>query len=101
MDACIGVTWFVSVPAETRCWLPRPQTREKTYRYTGAVRSKCVVASQEQAPLTVKALAHSLASWCWYRRTVSAGTRGPIVYEWSRTRVTRCKEGLPSGACGS
>jgi len=79
MAACLGVTWFVSVPAETRWWLQRPQTREKPSRDTGAVRSTCVVALQEQAPLTVKALAQSLASWCWYRRTVAAGPKGPIV----------------------
>ena len=73
------MTWLVSVPAETRCWLQRPQTMEKTSRDKGAVRSTCVVALQEQAPLTVKALAPSLASWCWYRRTVSEGTKGPIA----------------------
>ena len=95
MDACVGVTWFVSVPAETRCWLQRPPTTEKTYRYKGAVRSKRVVASQGQAPRTVEALAQSLAPSCWYRRTVSEGTKGPIVYELSRTRVTLCKDGLP------
>src|SRR6266446_3504223 len=39
VDACVGVTWFVSVPAETRCWLQRPPITEKTYRYKGAVRS--------------------------------------------------------------
>jgi len=95
MDACVGVTWFVSVPAETRCWLQRPPTTEQTYRYKGTVRSKRVVASQEQAPRTVEALAQSLAPSCWYRRTVSEGTKGPIVSEVSRTRVTLCKEGLP------
>ena len=95
MEACVGVTWFVAVPAETRCWLQRPPTTEKTYRYKGVVRSKCVVASQAQAPLTIEALAQSLASSCWYRRTVSEGTKGPIVYELSRRRVTLCKDGLP------
>ena len=30
MDACVGVTWFVAVSAETRCWLQRPPTTEKT-----------------------------------------------------------------------
>ena len=59
MDARVGVTWLVSVPAETRCWLQRPPTTEKTYRYKGAVRSKRVLPSQRQTPLTVAALAQS------------------------------------------
>jgi hypothetical protein len=40
-------------------------------------------------------LAQSLASSCWYRRTVSAGTKGPIAYEFARKRVTLSKAGLP------
>jgi len=30
VDSCIGVTSLVSIPAETRCWLQRPLTTEKT-----------------------------------------------------------------------
>ena len=62
---------------------------------TGEVRAKRVVAPETQAPLTVAALAQSLASSCWYRRTVSEGTKGPIAYEFARKRVTLCKDGLP------
>ncbi len=56
---------------------------------------KRVVASATQAPLTVTALAESLPSAAWYCRTVSEGTKGPIVYAFARKRVTLCKEGLP------
>jgi hypothetical protein len=31
MDACVGVTALVAIPAETRCWLQRPPTAEKRY----------------------------------------------------------------------
>ena len=95
IDACVGVTALVSVPADTRCWLQRPPTTEHTYPYKGAVHVKRVVASATQAPLTVTALAESLPSAAWYRRTVSEGTKGPIVYAFARKRVTLCKEGLP------
>jgi len=95
LDACLGVTSLVAVPAETRCWPQRPPTTEHTYTYKGAVRSKRVVAPETQPPLTVTALAKSLPSAAWYRRTVSEGTKGPIVYEFSRKRVTLCKEGVP------
>src|SRR6266436_5791291 len=54
-----------------------------------------MVAAETQAPVTVETLAQSLASSCWYRRTVSEGTKGPIAYEFARKRVTLSKEGLP------
>src|SRR5262249_7399861 len=31
----------------------------------------------------------------WYRRQVAEGTKGPIIYEFARQRVTLCKDGLP------
>jgi SRSO17 transposase len=95
IDACVGVTALVSVPADTRCWLQRPPTTEKTYTYKGEVRAKRVVTSDTSVPLTVTELAVSLPSSAWYRRTVSEGTKGPIDYEFARKRVTLCKDGLP------
>jgi SRSO17 transposase len=43
----------------------------------------------------VATVAASLPASSWYRRKVSEGTKGPIVYEFARQRVTLCKEGLP------
>jgi SRSO17 transposase len=94
VDACIGVTAFVAIPSETRCWLQRPRTEEKTYRYKSEERSKRVVAV-DTPPCTVAALAASLPTSSWYRRTVSEGTKGPIAYAFARQRVTLCKDGLP------
>ena len=95
VDSCIGVTSLVSIPADTRCWLQRPLTTEKTSTYRGEVRAKRLVAAETQAPVTVETLAQSLASSCWYRRTVSEGTKGPIEYAFARKRVTLSKAGLP------
>jgi SRSO17 transposase len=95
VDACVGVTTFVAIPSETRCWLQRPQTESKTYTYKGDVRAKCVVAATTHAPRSVAALAASLPASSWYQRTVSEGTKGPIRYAFARRRVTLCKEGLP------
>ena len=94
VEVCVGVTTFVAIPAETRCWLQRPQTENQTYTYKGDVRSKRVVVPHT-APCTVAALAASLPASRWYRRTVSEGTKGPITYAFVRQRVTLCKEGLP------
>jgi SRSO17 transposase len=95
VDACVGVTTLVAIPADTRCWLQRPQTEDKTYIYKGDVRAKRVVVAPHHAPSSVAAVAASLPASSWYQRTVSEGTKGPIVYECARTRVTLCKDGLP------
>jgi SRSO17 transposase len=95
VDACVGVTTFVAIPAETRCWLQTPRTEEQTYRYKGAVRSKRVVVAPGKAACPVATLAASRPASSWYRRPVSEGTKGPIVYECARQRVTLCKDGLP------
>ena len=69
VDACVGVTAFVAIPAETRCWLQRPRTEDKIYRYKGEVRSKRVVVAPDNAPCSVAAVAASLPASRWYRRT--------------------------------
>ena len=95
VDACVGVTTFVAIPAETRCWLQAPRTTEQTYPYAGEVHSKRVVVGSDHAPCPVAALAVNLPASRWYRRKVSEGTKGPIEYAFARQRVTLCKEGLP------
>jgi len=95
IEACVGVTAFVAIPAETRCWLQRPRTEDKTYTYKGAVHAKRVVVAPTHAPRSVAALAVSLPAASWYQRTVSEGTKGPLVYEFARQRITLCKDGLP------
>jgi SRSO17 transposase len=95
VDACVGVTSFVAIPADTRCWLQRPSTADQTYQYKGQERSKRVLVTPDNAARPVAAMAASLPASRWYRRTVSEGTKGPIVYEFARTSVTLCKEDLP------
>jgi SRSO17 transposase len=95
VDACVGVTTFVAIPSETRCWLQRPQTEDKTYIYKGDVRAKRVIVAPTNAPSSVAALAASLPASSWYQRTVSEGTKGPIASAFARRRVTLCKDSLP------
>jgi SRSO17 transposase len=95
VDACVGVTTLVAIPADTRCWLQAPRTEAQGYRYKGEVRSKRVVVARATAPCAVAAVAARLPASRWYRRKVSEGTKGPIEYEFARQRVTLCKDGLP------
>jgi len=95
VDACVGVTTLVAIPAETRCWLQRPQTEDKTYLYKREARAKRVVVATEPAACPVATVAASLPAARWYRRKVSEGTKGPIEYAFARQRVTLWKAGLP------
>jgi len=79
VDTCVGVTTFVAIPSETRCWLQRPRTEDKTYISKGGARSKRVVVVPEHPPRTVATLAANLPASCWYQRKVSEGTKGPMV----------------------
>ena len=98
VEACAGLTYVVAIPADTRCWLQGPVMEAKQYTYKGEVRSERTVVSKDSHPPTVKAIAHSLHETFWYRRTVSEGTKGPIAYEFTKRRVTLCRDGLPDRA---
>ena len=95
VDACVGVTTLVAIPAETRCWLQRPQTGDKTYRYKREERAKRVVVGAPAPPGGGGPRGGGPPPPRWYRRKVSEGTKGPIEYAFARQRVTLCKEGLP------
>jgi SRSO17 transposase len=95
VDSCVGVTYFVSIPSDSLCWLQRPITREKKYRYKGEVRLKRVVEKTEKKPISVETLAKNINDFFWYRRTVSEGTKGPIEYEFTKRQVILAKKGLP------
>jgi SRSO17 transposase len=90
-----GVSYFVSAPADTRCWLKTPVTRKKTYRYRGEIKEKRVLESTEKKPITVEELAYSISDFYWYRRKVSEGIKGPIEYEFTKKEVMLSKNGLP------
>jgi SRSO17 transposase len=94
-DALIDTTYFVSVPSNTLCWLKSPMTVKKKYKYKGDQRTKTVLVDTEQKPISLSELAKNTNSFFWYRRKVSEGTKGPIVYEFTRRRVRISADGLP------
>jgi hypothetical protein len=87
VEALVGVTYFVSVPENTMCWLQSPVTIKKQYKYCGELRTKTVLADAIQKPITVATVAKNINSYFWYLRKVSEGTKGPISYEFTRRRV--------------
>ena len=90
-----GTTYFVSVPKKTLCWLKMPMAISKQYRWGGKIRTKTVLADTDSKPMAVCELAKSINDYFWYRRKVSEGTKGPIVYEFTRRQVILSASGLP------
>ncbi len=98
VETCWGVTYLVAIPADTRCWLHGPVMQTHSYRYRGQPRTKRIVTPKDSHPPTVEMIAKRLPETCWYRRTVSEGTKGPIIYEFTKRQVTLCREGIPDRA---
>ena len=96
VENCVGVTYFVSIPHDTLCWLKQPITRKKLYKYKGEIRSKLVVEQTEGKPIPVKTVAENINDYFWYRRKVSEGTKGPIEYEFTKRQIVISNNGLPS-----
>ena len=95
LEAHANTTYFVQAPSDTRCWIKRPVTREKKYKYKGKTRTKRIVEKTEKKPIDVSTLAKSINDYFWYRRKVSEGTKGPIEYEFTKRRVVLSNNGLP------
>ena len=95
VEALPDKVYFVSVSANTLCWLKRPMTVVKQYKWGGEIKSKTIMADANQKPMTVENLAKNINNYFWYRREVSEGTKGPIVYEFTRRRIILSASGLP------
>jgi SRSO17 transposase len=96
VEEAAGTIYFVSIPADTRCWLQGPVMATKQYTYNGERRTKRMVAATGKKPIVVEALAKSLHDCFWYQRQVSEGTKGAIQYEFTKRQVTLCGDGLPT-----
>ena len=95
VEALPDVVYFGSVSKDTLCWLKRPMTIVKKYKWAGKTKTKTVLADAKQKPMKMEDLAKNINDYFWYRREVSEGTKGPIVYEFTRRRVILAASGLP------
>jgi len=95
VEALPGITYFVSVTKSTQCWLKRPMTIAKQYRWGGETRTKTALSDTASKPMSVEELGKNINDYFWYRREVSEGTKGPIVYEFTRRRIIVSAAGLP------
>jgi SRSO17 transposase len=95
VEAIPGATYFVSVTKSTLCWLKDPLTVHRKYRWGGQTKTKKMIADSAGKPMTVSDLAKNINDYFWYRRKVSEGAKGPIVYEFTRRQVVLSINGLP------
>jgi SRSO17 transposase len=95
VESLPGITYFVSISKATQCWLKRPMTVTRQYRWGGKVRTKTTLVDTDSKPIRFDELAKNINDYFWYRRQVSEGTKGPIVYEFTRRQVILSDEGLP------
>ncbi len=95
VEALPDKTYFVSVPKDTLCWLKRPMAITKQYLWGGKTRTKTVLVDPNSKPISVDELAGNINDYFWYRRKVSEGTKGPIVYEYTRRQIIISAGGLP------
>lgn len=91
----VGLSYFVSIPSDTRFWFQRPVIEKKYPRRKGRNSTKHKLGAKAKAPIEVRTFAKSLNKFFWYKRKVSEGSKGPIEYEFTRRRVVLCKDGLP------
>ncbi len=89
------ITYYVSIPCNTLCWLKQPVLEEKEYKYKGEKKTKVIVSKNESKPVSFEKIAKSTNSFFWYNRKVSEGTKGPIKYEFTRKRVILSENGFP------
>src|SRR5262245_57304188 len=92
-EACVGTVACVATPEDTRGWRHPLPTQLHTYKYRGEMRTKRAVAPLGTPPRRVAKIARKLSARCWYRRTVSAGAKGPMTYALARQRVRLCQDG--------
>ena len=98
VEALPDVTYFVQITKSTQVWLKQPMTITRNYRWGGKTKSKTVVINADSSPIRLDDLAANINNYFWYRRKVSEGAKGPIVYEFTRRRVVLSGEGLPQKA---
>jgi hypothetical protein len=70
-------------------------TITRQYNWGGKTRSKAVLLGPDSKPISVDELARNINDYFWYRRKVSEGTKGPIVYEFTRRQVILSAAGFP------
>lgn len=79
--------YFVSVPENTQFWLTQDELLKEKPLFKKEAKARKGITFSEPETIIVKKFALDLNSYCWYRRKVSEGAKGPLEYEFSRHRI--------------
>jgi SRSO17 transposase len=91
----IGLWSFAEVPHDTRVGPQRRATGLPPWSGQGRPPPRVRLGEGEAEPVTVVQLAAMLPRKGWRRRTIQAGSKGPLVARLARVRVIAVREGLP------
>jgi SRSO17 transposase len=94
-EALPDATYLVQASKSTQVWLKHPMNVTREYRWGGKKKSKSEKIDSKSGPIRVDKLAANINNYYWYRRKVSEGTKGPVMYEYTRRRVIISVKGLP------
>jgi SRSO17 transposase len=90
-----GRFYVLAVSANTRVWTERPQVEEPVEQTGGRPQLAPRLAPGAPTARMVSEVVASLPSHAWKRLAVMEGEKGPIQYQWARTRVVESRDRLP------
>ncbi len=90
----VGTTYFVRCD-RTPCVSSKSRPLKQRHPWQARYKSETGVPEGEKKPMDFATVARGINSFFWYRRKVSEGTKEPIEYEFTKRRITLCKDGLP------
>jgi SRSO17 transposase len=90
-----GRFYVLAVSANTRVWTERPQVEEPQEQTGGRPQLAPRLAPGAPTAKMVSEVVASLPSHAWKRLAVMEGEKGPIQYQWARTRVVESRDRLP------
>jgi SRSO17 transposase len=93
--AAVGLWYCAEVPPDPRGWPQRPATGLPSWSGQGRPPTRGRLLAGEPESITVAQLAARLPAKGWRRRTLKAGSQGPLVARFARVWVTAGREGLP------
>ena len=93
--AGVGLWYLAEVPHDTWVWRSRPGTAVLAWSGQGRRPTRPHVLAGAAPPAEVAQLAASLPANRWVWRTITEGSKGPLVARFARLRVMAVREGLP------
>jgi SRSO17 transposase len=93
--AALGKWYFAEVPSNTHVWLHTPAVEPAGPSLLGRPRVRARVKLDAPPAQGLRDLAARWPKAQWHRLTIQEGSKGPLVADFARLRVTTVRNGLP------